>query len=65
MLVGSRDPAAWMVALFFVVTTARFVHAAALLTTGDMGKPTVLRHLGSARTYFGGVALAVAALLAI
>ena len=63
LLVGSRNPAGWMVAVFVIVTAARFVHAGALLAAGDMGRPTLLRHVGAITTYFGGLALAVAALV--
>lgn len=65
LLVGSRNPAGWVVAVIGVVTAGRFVHAYALLSNGDMGRPTLLRHAGAGVTYLGGLALAVAALLSI
>lgn len=63
LLVGARDPAGWMVAVFVVVTVARYLHAAGVLAGGDMGKETPARLAGSLGTYLGGIALAAAALV--
>ena len=63
LLVGSRSPAGWTLATFVVVTAARYAHAIGVLVAGDMGKETPLWLVASAGTYFGGLALAVAALV--
>lgn len=65
LLVGSRHPAGWMIGVFYLVTAGRFLHAFALIRTGDMGRATLLRHISSGTTYYGGLALAVAALIVI
>ena len=63
LLVGSREPAAWMVATFVVATVARYVHALGVLRAGDMNKPVPLRMVGAMATYAAGLVLAGAAVV--
>jgi hypothetical protein len=65
LIVGSRHPAAWMLAVIVVATAARFVHAAGVLHAGDMSKPVPLRMIGAMTTYAAGLALSVAAVLVL
>ena len=63
LLVGSRDPAPWMLAAFVVATIARYVHAFGVLQAADMGRPAPLRMVGAMGTYLSGIVLVVAALV--
>lgn len=63
LLVGSRDPAAWMTVLMIVVTAARFAHAIGTIQTGDMAKENALRLGGAVATGLGGFGLAIAAVV--
>jgi hypothetical protein len=65
LVVGSHDPAAWMLAVIVLATAARFVHAAGVLRAGDMSRPVPLRMIGAMTTYVAGVALSVAAVLVL
>jgi uncharacterized protein len=65
LLVGSRDPAAWMVAVFVVATAARYVHAVGIFTASDLARQTPLRILGAMGTYLCGLLLVVAALIQV
>lgn len=65
LVIGSRDPSAWMLVVAAVATFSRYLHAVGLLTTGDMGKKSPLRLIGAVGTIVSGVALAVAAILVI
>ena len=65
LLVGSRNPTTWMLAVIVVATAARFIHAVGVLAAGDMGRPAPLRMIGAILTYVAGLALAVAAILLI
>lgn len=63
LLVGSRDPGAWAVALFIAVTAARYLHAFGVLAAADMSKKSVGRHVGAIATDIGGFALGIAAVV--
>ena len=65
LLVGARNPAAWMLAAMVAATAARVAHAAGVLLAGDMARPAPLRMMGAIGTYLGGLALAVAAVLVV
>jgi uncharacterized membrane protein YecN with MAPEG domain len=65
LVVGSRDPAVWMLVVAGVVTACRYLHAIGVLSAGDMGKENLLRLVGAVGTILGGVALSVAAVLVI
>ena len=63
LVVGSREPAPWMIVAFVVATVARYVHAAGVLLARDMARPAPLRMLGASGTYVSGMALVAAALV--
>jgi uncharacterized membrane protein YecN with MAPEG domain len=65
LIVGSHDPAPWMLAAIVVATAARFVHAVGVLRAGDMSQPVPLRMIGAITTYVAGLALSVAAVLVL
>jgi uncharacterized membrane protein YecN with MAPEG domain len=65
LVVGSRDPAVWMLVVAAVATFSRYLHAVGVLVGGDMGKENLLRLVGAVGTILSGVALAVAAVLVI
>jgi len=63
VLVGSREPAAWMMWTFVAATACRYVHAAGMITGATLAKPNPLRFVGALGTYVTGLALVVAVLL--
>ena len=63
LIVGSRDPAAWMVWTMVAATVSRYLHAAGMITCVSLAKPHPLRFAGALGTYVCGLALVVAALL--
>lgn len=65
LVVGSRDPALWMLVVAVVATLSRYLHAIGVLTAGDMAKENLLRFVGAVGTILSGVALAAAAVLVI
>ncbi len=65
LVVGSRDPAAWMLVVAVVATVSRYLHAIGVLAAGDMAKESPLRFVGAVGTILAGVALAAAALVVI
>ena len=65
LIVGSHDPATWMLAAIAVATAARFVHAVGVLRAGDMSRPVPLRMIGAITTYVAGLTLSVAAVLVL
>lgn len=65
LVVGSRDPALWMLVVAAVAVLSRYLHAVGVLVAGDMGKENLLRLVGAVGTILSGVALAVAAVLVI
>ena len=65
LVVGSREPAVWMLVVAVIAVVSRYLHAIGILTTGDMSKEGVLRFAGAVGTILSGIALAVAAVLVI
>lgn len=65
LVVGSRDPAVWMLVVAVIAVVSRYLHAIGILTTGDMNAEGVLRFAGAVGTILSGVALSVAAVLVI
>ena len=65
LVVGSHDPATWMLVTIVVATAARFMHAAGVLRAGDMSHPVPLRMIGAITTYVAGLALSVAAVIVL
>ena len=65
LVIGSRDPAIWMLVVAVIAVVSRYAHAIGVLTTGDMGRESLLRFVGAVGTVLSGVALSVAAVLVI
>ena len=64
LLIGAREPAAWMLWTMWIVVAARYVHALGMLMAPlDQSQP--LRFAGSVFTYLGGTVLCVAALMTL
>jgi len=63
LLVGSRQPAGWMITTFVVATVCRYVHAAGMIFFATLAAPNPLRFIGALGTYGAGIALVVAALM--
>ncbi len=63
LLVGSHDPASWMVWTFVVATACRYLHAAGRITCATLARPNPLRFMGATGTYLTGLTLVVATLL--
>jgi uncharacterized protein len=57
---GTREPAAWVIWAMTLVTACRFSHAVGMVTCHTLAGPHPLRFIGSAGTYLGGIALAIA-----
>lgn len=58
------EPPTWMVATIIAATTARYLHAAGMVTAPSLDAPHPLRFLGALGTYITGLALVAAVLLA-
>ena len=65
LLLGVREPAAWMQWVMGIVTASRYLHAAGMLLSPTLSVPHPLRALGAAGTYLGGIALCVAVLASL
>lgn len=63
IIVGSREPAAWVVWTVVAATVCRYLHAAGMIAYETLAKPNPLRFVGALGTYVTGLALVVAALL--
>ena len=64
LLIGARQPAAWMVWTFVAATAFRYLHAAGMLVCPSLDQPHPLRFVGALGTYVAGLVLVVAALMA-
>ncbi|HYV57173.1 MAG TPA: MAPEG family protein [Candidatus Nitrosopolaris sp.] len=64
LLIGARQPAAWMVWTFVAATAFRYLHAAGMLVCPSLDQPHPLRFVGALGTYVAGLILVVAAFLA-
>ena len=65
LLVGARQPSAWMVWTFVAATLFRYLHAAGMIFPATLAAPNPLRFVGALGTYLAGIALVLAALLRI
>ena len=63
VVVGARQPAAWMVWTFVVATVSRYAHAAGMILSPSLAGAHPLRFLGALGTYVAGTVLCVAVLL--
>jgi uncharacterized protein len=64
LLLGARQPAAWMNWTFVAATLSRYLHAAGMIMSSTLDKPQPLRFVGALGTYLSGLALVVATLIA-
>ena len=64
LLIGSWQPAAWMIWTFVAATLSRYLHAAGMIMSSTLDKPQPLRFAGALGTYLSGLALVVATLIA-
>jgi len=62
LYLATTNPGLWIVGTMIIVTLARYVIVAGLLT-GSLDKANPLRFLGALVTYVGGALLALAAIL--
>lgn len=60
---GTREPAAWVIWTMTLVTACRFSHAAGMVASRTLAGGHPLRFIGSAGTYLGTIALAIAMLV--
>jgi hypothetical protein len=65
LLIGSREPAAWVVWVFMAATAARFLHAMGMLASPTLAAGHPLRVVGAGGTYLTGLVLVIAALLLV
>ncbi len=63
LLLGSRNPSAWVVWTMAIATVSRYLLALGLIFAPTLDKPEALRFLGALGTYLCGLALCVAAYL--
>ena len=65
LLVGTREPANWVLGTMWVAVASRYSLALGLIFSSTLEKPHPLRFVGALGTYLAGIALCVAAVLAI
>jgi len=65
LLVGMRDPAAWVVWTMVIATLSRYLIAIGILASPTLERPHPLRALGALGTYVTGVMLCVALLMSL
>jgi uncharacterized membrane protein YecN with MAPEG domain len=65
LLVSWRSPGAWTTTLIIAATAARALHAAGMLLSPTLARPTTSRLIGATGTYVAGVALAVTSIASI
>jgi len=63
LLIGSRNPALWILWVMGIATLSRYLLVAGLLLSPTLDKPHPLRFAGALGTYLCGVALCVAVFL--
>lgn len=63
LLIGARQPAAWMIWTFIAATVCRYLHAAGMILFPTLDRPNPLRFVGALGTYLTGFALVVAAFM--
>ena len=64
LLLGARQPAAWVTWTFVAATVSRYSHAAGMIMSPTLNSPQPLRFIGALGTYVTGLILALAALIA-
>lgn len=65
LLIGLRDPSAWVLWVMGIVTACRYLIAIGIIISPTLAKPHPLRFVGAVGTYIGGLALCVAAYLSM
>jgi len=65
LVVGAGDPPAWALWTMGLAVASRYLFAAGIVLGPTMAEPHPLRFVGAAGTYATGLALSVAALLAV
>jgi hypothetical protein len=65
LLLGSRDPAAWVLWVMWIATVCRYLIAIGIIVSPTLDKPHPLRFVGALGTYLTGIVLSVLAFLAI
>lgn len=65
LIVGANDPPPWALWTMGLAVASRYALAAGILVGQTMAEPHPLRFIGAAGTYATGLALSIAALLAI
>jgi len=65
LLLGSRNPSAWVLWIMGLAVASRYTIAAGILLSPTLAKPHPLRFAGALGTYVTGVALSIAALLSL
>jgi uncharacterized protein len=63
LLIGSREPAPWMLWTMAAVTLCRYLIVAGLLLCPSLDRPHPLRFLCALGTYVGGLVLCAAAVI--
>jgi len=64
LLLAAHDPAGWVRSTIWATTAFRFMHVIGIIGFPTLAKPNPLRFIGALGTYFGGIALCVAAFTA-
>jgi len=62
---GAHDPTGWIRATIWATTACRYLIVAGILMSPTLAKPQPLRFVGALGTYVGGIALCVAAFMAV
>lgn len=65
LLLGARDPSAWVTWTMVAATVCRYLHAAGMLMSPTLAKPQPLRFVGALGTYVTGLMLVAATLLSV
>jgi uncharacterized membrane protein YecN with MAPEG domain len=65
LFLGTHDPSGWALAVMWIATAARYVHAAGMIVPATLDKVNPLRFAGALFTYVGGFALVLALLLSL
>lgn len=63
LILGSRDPANWVVWTMIIATVCRYSHAIGMFASKTLDEPNALRFIGAAGTYLTGLILSVMLLL--
>ncbi len=63
LLVGERNPSAWMLWAMGIAVVSRYLIAIGMVVSSTLAKPHPLRFVGALGTYVTGVALCIAAFM--